>query len=108
MNDGRNIRCVFNFGYRGKFVINLKLSNRDLFGLRENRVEEHSVDEFIKQLAIEYIIGLRSTIEQANPDMNYDNLVYVDIDGQKVDAKEIHRIMNQKADHLTRHKDDNP
>jgi hypothetical protein len=103
MSKERNIRCTFSFGHRGKFAVNLELNDRDLFELQQNRIKGHSVEDFIKQLAIEYIIGLRPTIEQTNPDFNYDNLVYVNIDGQKVDAKEIHQIMKQKMGHLIRH-----
>lgn len=102
MSKEQNIRCTFNFGHFGKFAVNLELNDRDLFELQQNRIKGHSVEEFIRQLAIEYIVGLRATIEQTNPDFNYDNLVYVNIDGQKVDAKEIHQIMAQKTEHLIR------
>ena len=103
MSNVQNIRCTFNFGHYGKFAVNLNLEDNDLAHLQNNRFKGHSIAEVIKQLAIEYIIGLRSTIEQVDSSFNYDNLVYVNIDGQKVDSKEIHKIMREKQEHLLRH-----
>jgi hypothetical protein len=103
LSNAKNIRCTFNFGHYGKFAINLSLEDKDLAHLQNNRFKEHSISEVIKQLALEYIIGLRSTVEQVDSSFNYDNLIYVNIDGQKVDAKEIHKIMNEKQAHLLRH-----
>ena len=101
--DVEIVRCTFNFGHFGKFAVNLELHKRDLYNLQQERFKGHSVEEVIRQIGIEYVIVLRASIENANEEFNYENLQYVNIGGQKVDAAELHKIMAQKTEHLLKH-----
>jgi hypothetical protein len=97
------VKAILTFGIYGKFGIGFEISDEDMQKLRNvDFGNSHDTADAIKEVVIENVIAMRSTIENLNKDFNYSRLINIKVDRINISGDEIMCRMHNKEQLLSK------